>query len=93
MELSLDGQLRAVHLGQRQEDGVLGLGSWQGERHVGENEEGKRESLFHVQTPDVLIMDVVVTSPRLPGPVRYTLQFTRERRADQGTAARGQRGE
>lgn len=46
--------------------------------HIAETGEGTRESIFRVNaSSDGLTMDVTVTSPRLPEPVRYTLQFSR----------------
>jgi hypothetical protein len=47
-------------------------------KHTAESPEGKRENTYRIS--DVsggLVMDVVVTSPRLPQAVRYTLNFTR----------------
>jgi hypothetical protein len=49
-------------------------------RHTGETPDGKRENVFRIGSgPDVMTMDVTVTSPRLPAPVRYALEFTRAR--------------
>jgi hypothetical protein len=47
---------------------------------IGERTDGKRENVYRIgDKPDTMIMDVTVTSPRLPAPVRYTLELTRTR--------------
>jgi hypothetical protein len=42
------------------------------------SEEGERVNEFHLQPDGTLSLDVTVTSPKLPAPVKYTLQFRRE---------------
>jgi hypothetical protein len=45
--------------------------------HIGETTEGRRENTFRVDASSgVLTMNVIVTSPQLPAPVQYSLQFT-----------------
>lgn len=47
-------------------------------RHAGATEEGRRENLFRLgNTPNVLTMETTITSPQLPGPVRYLITFER----------------
>lgn len=49
-----------------------------GLRHTGETAEGRRQNDFRVgNDPDVMTMAVTMTSPRLPRPLQYTLEFTR----------------
>lgn len=46
--------------------------------HIGETDEGRRESVFRLSAAGtILSMDVTVTSGRLPEPLRYTLEFSR----------------
>ena len=49
-----------------------------GLRHTGETPEGRRQNIFRVGSdPGVMTMAVTMTSPRLPRPLQYTLEFTR----------------
>ena len=53
-------------------------GAGGGLRQIGETQEGKRENLYRIgNRPDLMTMEVTVTSPRLPSPLRYTLEFMR----------------
>jgi hypothetical protein len=47
-----------------------------GLRHTGETAEGRRQNLFR-GSGDVMTMSVTMSSPRLPRPLQYTLEFTR----------------
>jgi len=42
------------------------------------SEEGQRVNEFRLHSDGTLSLDVTVTSPKLPAPVKYTLQFRRE---------------
>ena len=48
----------------------------EGLRHTGETAEGRRQNIFR-SDGEVLSMAVTMTSPRLPRPLQYTLEFTR----------------
>jgi hypothetical protein len=50
-------------------------------RQIGQTSEGTRENLYRIGggTPDVMTMGVTMTSPRVPAPVQYTLEFTRSK--------------
>lgn len=53
-------------------------------RQIGQTNEGTRENLYHIDsaTQDLMTMDVTMTTPRVPAPVRYALGFTRSSAAD-----------
>jgi hypothetical protein len=49
-----------------------------GLRHTGESSDGRRQNFFRVGSdPNVMSMAVTMSSPRLPRPLQYTLEFTR----------------
>jgi len=47
-------------------------------REIGETREGKRDNLYRIgDRPDLMTMEVTVTSPRLPAPLLYSLESHR----------------